>query len=354
MKIAFCKFAGLANGGVEKYLQTIALIYKQQQHDIDFYYTNAAPIRHQSWQHPDNDSKRIELLKSNNINLVKINVGYRIKNDWYETNFLDLFDENKYEYLITGGNGETEYPYKILKKIPIIHTVHGDHVFDQDNVRFYILLCNWQANRWFNNGGDKSRLKIIPPVVYVPDSWSKNFRQIHNIPQDAFVYGLHQRSDDSTSLTISLEAFQHIQTNNTYYIIMGGSNIHRNYVKLNNIKNVIFFDQSSCTDTIHSFLECIDVYAHCRSDGEVCSASIIEAMSHSKPIISYPGINMGHEEQLGGCGKMCLSLNEYKKEMTALLQSPEYYNNMRNKIKHKYNTTYDYKIVEKQIKELIL
>lgn len=351
MKIAFCKFAGMGNGGIEKYLQTIALIYKKQ-HDIDYYYTNAAPLINQSWQHPDNDDQRIEIFKNNNINLIKINVGYRIKNDWYETNFLELFDETKYDYLITAGNGETEYPYKILKQIPIIHTVHGDHVFEQLNVKYYILLCDWQAKRWVANGGDKSRLKIIPPVVYIPQDWSKNFRKNMGISEDAFVYGLHQRSDDSISLTISLEAFQQIQNSNTYYIIMGGSHIHRNYVASNNIKNVIFMDQSSCLNTIHSFLDSIDVYAHCRKDGEVCSASIIEAMAHNKPIISYPGLNMGHEEQLNNCGKMAYSVEEYKNEMIAL-QNRNYYNSMRNKINQKYHNEYSYKTVETKIKELI-
>ena len=176
MKIAFCKFAGMGNGGIEKYLQTIALIY-HKEHNIDYYYTNAAPFPCQSWQHPDNDEQRIKLFEDNGINLIKIQVGYRIKNDWYNTNFTDLFDENKYDYLITAGNGEPEYPYKTLKKIPIIHTVHGDHVFDQSNVKYYVLLCDWQAKRWIQNGGDASRLMIIPPIVYVPKSWNNNFRE---------------------------------------------------------------------------------------------------------------------------------------------------------------------------------
>jgi hypothetical protein len=351
MNIAFCKFAGMGNGGIEKYLQTIALIY-HKEHNVDYYYTNAAPFPCQSWQHPDNDEQRIKLFEDNGINLIKIQVGYRIKNDWYNTNFTDLFDENKYDYLITAGNGETEYPYKTLKKIPIIHTVHGDHVFDQSNVKYYVLLCDWQAKRWIQNGGDASRLIIVPPVVYVPKLWNKNFRETIGIPNDAFVYGLHQRGDNSISSTISLEAFSQIQSPKTYYVIMGGGEAHRNYVRDNNIKNVIFIDQSSCIYTIHSFLDSIDVYAHCRLDGEVCSASIIEAMSHNTPIISYPGINMGHEEQLRGCGKMAFSVEEYKNEMIAL-QNTDYYNRMSQKINEKYTTVYNYQIVESKIRNLI-
>ena len=69
MKIAFCKFAGMANGGVEKYLQTIAILYKKNGHDIDYFYTNAAPLTNTDWIHPDNDINRIKLLESGSIGL---------------------------------------------------------------------------------------------------------------------------------------------------------------------------------------------------------------------------------------------------------------------------------------------
>ena len=95
MKIAFCKFAGLANGGVEKYLQTMAIILKKQGHEIDYYYTNAATITTTSWVHPDNDESRIKLMNDNGINLIKINVGHRVNNEWVDTDFFDKFDEDQ-------------------------------------------------------------------------------------------------------------------------------------------------------------------------------------------------------------------------------------------------------------------
>ena len=97
----------------------------------------------------------------------------------------------------------------------------------------------------------------------------------------------------------------------------------------------------------------INVYAHCRVDGEVCSASIIEAMYHGKPVISYPGVNMGHEEQLENCGKMTYSLEEYVEEMLKL-QNKDYHSEMSEKIKNKYKSNYDYKFVEEKIKQLLI
>jgi glycosyltransferase involved in cell wall biosynthesis len=352
MKIAFCKFAGLANGGVEKYLQTIAIILKKQGHEIDYYYTNAAPITTTSWVHPDNDENRIKLMSDNDIKLIKINVGHRVNNEWVDTDFFDKFDEDQYECLITGGNGESEFPYNQLKKIKIIHTVHGEHSFNQENIVKSVLLCNWQSNKWLNNGGDPSKLEIIPSIVYTPEIYTKTLRERYNITSDAFVYGFHQRNDNSISSSVSLEAYSCVQDDNTYFAILGGADIHRNYVKSNNLKNVIFVDYTSSVNDIHDFLDGIDVYAHCRLDGEVCSASIIEAMYHKKPLISFPGVNMGHLEQLANCGRMVYTIDDYKNEMINL-KNKEYYNNMSDKVKNKYDEFYDYKVVEEKILKII-
>jgi hypothetical protein len=353
MKIAFCKYAGLANGGVEKYLQTIAILLKSKGHDVDYYYTPAARLTHANWNHPENDINRIKLLESHNINLIHIELEYRHYNSWIGDDFFEKFDESKYDYLVTAGNGESEYPYNKLKNVKIIHTVHGEHPFNQHNIFKSVLLCNWQANRWISNGGDSSKVKIIPSIVYTPDNYTKDFRKKYNIPSDAFVYGFHQRNDNNISSTISLEAYSKIQDDNTYFALLGGAEVHKNYVSNYNLKNVIFADHTSNVNDINDFLDGIDVYAHCRVDGEVCSASIIEAMYHNKPLISYPGINMGHVEQLEDCGKMTYSVDEYKDEMIKL-KNKDYYNVMSEKVKQKYMKYYDYKIVEQKMIELFV
>lgn len=364
MKISFCKFAGLANGGTEKYLQSIAMLYRRHGHDVDFYYTNAAPIMGSSFVHPDNNQDRIELLKHNGINLVPINVGcrqemmiqtsngYRYHSNWLDTNFPSLFDESKYEYMVTAGDGRSEYPYSTLNNIKIIHTVHGFHTFNKPNIVKSVLLCKWQADKWIANGGDPSRAEIIPPLVPVPETWTRTFREKHDIPTDAFVYGLHQ-SKGLASL-VSLQAFSSLNNPNCYFALLGGSDEHRKYCKDNSIKNVVFLDATSSVNDIHDFLDGIDVYAHCRVDGEVASACIIEAMAHFKPIISHigNGINLGHLEQLKNCGKMTQSVQEYAQEMVALRQ-PNYYKEMSARIEDKYKSVYDYRMVEKKLLQLI-
>ena len=351
-KIAFIKFAGLANGGVEKYLQTIAIMFKKQGHKIDYYYTNAAPITSSSWVHPDNNSDRQKVMQNNGINLVPVFVESRYHNDWINTNFFDIFDESRYEWLIIGGNGESEFPYNQLKEIKIIHTIHGEHVFNQDNIKKSILLCDWQAEKWVNNGGDTTKLEIIPPIVQIPDSYSKNFRNNNNIPVNAFVYGFHQRDDESIASTMSLEAFSKIQIENRYFIILGGAQIHRDYVVSNNIKNVIFKDATANPQDIHSFINALDVYAHARKDGEVCSACIIEALSQGKPVISHVAENMGHREQIEGCGQMCDSLEQYQEAMVMLQESRHLIPTCVN-AKLRYNERYEYSMVRNKMLGLL-
>ena len=355
MKIAFCKFAGLANGGTEKYLQSISILYKKHEHDVDFYYTNAAPILNSSSVHTDNSPERIAILQTHEINLIKVSVGFRCPSmvtRWIDNNFSDLFEEKNYEYLVTAGDGREEFPYNHLDNIKIIHTVHGFHAYNKSNILKSVLLCRWQANKWLANGGDRSRMVIIPPLVPVPKTWTNIFRQNYGIPADAFVYGLHQGR--GVGSLVSLQAFASLNINNCYFALLGGSDIHRQYCNNNNIKNVIFLDATSSTNDIHDFLDGIDVYAHCRVDGEVASACIIEAMFHSKPIISFigDGTNLGHLEQVENCGKMTHSVLEYAEEMIRL-QDKNYYKEMSIRVANKYRNVYDYKIVENELLNLI-
>ena len=43
IKVAFIKFGGMANGGTEKVLQTIASELPKDEFDVDFFYCDSAP-----------------------------------------------------------------------------------------------------------------------------------------------------------------------------------------------------------------------------------------------------------------------------------------------------------------------
>lgn len=352
-RAAFIKFAGLASGGTEKYLQTLASLLPKDRYQIDYFYTNAAPFLHSSFVHPDNDPARKQLIEDQGINTIKVHVDHKIGNvepyEWIGTNFWDLFDEKKYDFVQTARGGYPEYPFNIINTCPIIDSIHSFNGEDKNNIKKAILLCKWQAEKWASNGGNISKAEIIPSIVKVPEKKPSNLRKLLNIEDDVFIYGFHQANRSDIFSPNSLAAYSQVQNDKTCFVILGGCQEHINTVKELKLKNVYFLEFTSSVEDIHEFLEGIDVYAHARSDGEVCSAAIIEAMYHGKPIISHPALNMGHVEQIEDCGKMAYSLEEYILEMKKLKDNKDYYLEKSEKTINKYQKNYDYRLIEKNI-----
>lgn len=353
MKIACLKFAGLGSGGTEKYLQTMACVLKKK-HDVDYFYTNNAPMLGTSWRHPENCDKRKQYVESHGIKTIPIQLDAYDNNSktWIGSNVWDVFDPKQYDVVQTARYGFAEFPFTHIKGTKIIDSIHGDASDPVSKVEKSILLCKWQADKWIRSGGDASKICIIPGLVYVPDVFPVTTRTKYGIPEDAFVYGIHQRNDDGIFSPTALMAYSQIQNNNTYFLVLGGSALYRKVAEQLNLKNVIFVDFSPDPKDIHDFLSALDVYAHARSDGEVCSASITEALYHGLPVITHPGQNMGHEEQIEGCGKMANSVEEYAQEMLVLRENESYRKEKSHFALQRYNDKYCYKTVEKNILDL--
>jgi len=357
-KIAFVKFAGMASGGVEKYLQTIACMLPKEEFEVDYFYTNAAPFINSDFVHPDNDPERLKLVDSHGVRTIKVHVEAKYGDpepyEWVNTDFWELFDESKYDAVTTAGAGCLEYPYNLINKAKIIATIHGFHGYDRPNIYRAILLCDWQAGEWAKNGGNTSKAVIIPGLIEAPSKKESTIREVMSIPQDAFVYGFHQGNREDIFSPASLQAYDLIKNPNNYFVIMGGANKHRELGRQLNCPNIKFIDFSSSTKDIHNFLGGIDVFAHARADGEVCSGAIIEALYHGKPVISHPALNMGHAEQIDGCGKLVYTLEEYAKEMLKLERDKDHYNNMSKNALEKYRKKYDYNVIKRKILDVYL
>ena len=132
MKLAFCKYAGLANGGIEKYLQTLAMIYKKSGNEVDFYYTRAAPLTHTSWIHPDNDLKRIKYIK-------KLVTRYVEKGDLKERLILN--------HIIVLNNC---FGAEITAKILFLKLKSRLHY-----IKPFLIFLNILPERLYNVGGEK-------------------------------------------------------------------------------------------------------------------------------------------------------------------------------------------------------
>lgn len=353
MKVACIKFAGLGSGGTEKYLQTMACVLKKK-HDVDYYYTNNAPMIGTSWRHPENSDVRKQYVESHGIKTIPIHLDFYDNNQktWINSNIWDVFDPKQYDVVQSARYGFPEFPFTQITGAKLVDSIHGGLCDPVSKVETSILLCKWQADLWVRSGGDASKICIIPGLVYVPDSFPVTTRGKYGIPEDAFVYGIHQRNDDGIFSPAALMAYSQIQNDNTYFLVLGGSSLYRKAAEQLNLKNVIFVDFSPDSKDIHDFLSALDAYAHARSDGEVCSASITEALYHGLPVITHPGQNMGHLEQIQGCGKMAYSVEEYAQEMIALRDNKSYREEKSHLAVQRYNDKYSYKTVEKTILDL--
>ncbi len=355
IKVAFIKFGGMANGGTEKYLQTIAAHLPKDKFDVDFFYCDAAPYIGSDYKHLDTDESRVEYTKSHGVNLIKFDVEFKDitkpTHDWVNTNFFDLFDEDNYDVIQTGRSGHPEYPFIHINKTPIIDSIHlagmGE---DKANVYKTILISQEQKSKWVQAGGNPNRGEIIPVPVEIPDYDQSSYLEEFGW-EEKFVFGMHQRNDMYIFSSIPLEAYEEIQSDDTAFLILGGSSNYRKQAKDYQLKNVKFLDTTSDVSLIHKFLNTLNVYAHGRSDGEQCSSSIIEGMSHSLPMISHTAPSMGQREQIGDAGKVVEGYEDYAEEMNRLMNDKDYYIQCMNNSGKRYDEIYNVpSIIDKFIK----
>ena len=357
INLAFIKYAGMASGGTEKYLQTLACNLPKDKFKIDYYYTDTGNRLHSTFQHPTTDQARLDYMYVHGINLIKVDlqsIDCRFQQNfiWNNTNFKERFNESDYDILQTGRFGYKEYPFYELPNIPIVDSIHSGgqcQIHHQDNIAKTVLLCKYQADLWVKNGGDANKVVIIPPIVDNPkDVMEYDFRQRLDISEDAIVCGMHQRVDDAIYSFLPINAIRNIDRE-VVYLIMGGSEKYKEQAK--GLDNVRFIDFSSDASMVHSFLNCLDFYLHGRRDGEVCSASIIEALKHGLPIISHASqLNNGHKEQIEGCGFFCEDLDGYIGVIKAMIDEENLRKELSEQARTKY---YDMYALDKTIEQYV-
>ena len=127
MKIACLKFCGLATGGTEKYLQTVACLLAKE-HDVDFYYTNNAPLIDHSFKHPNNSDERKRFVESRGVNTIPIHIDSvnTAARTWNGSNIWDVFDPKKYDAIQSARYGFPEFPFTEIRGTILVDSIHGD------------------------------------------------------------------------------------------------------------------------------------------------------------------------------------------------------------------------------------
>ena len=133
MKIAFIKFGGMAAGGTEKFLQTIASHLPKDKFEVDYFYTNGAPYIGSDHRHLDTDPSRVEYCKAHGVNCIPVHVGHKNvtvhTHDWIQTNLWDLFDEKNYDLIVSGRSGHPEYPFNLIFRPANRRTIRSGNYF---------------------------------------------------------------------------------------------------------------------------------------------------------------------------------------------------------------------------------
>jgi glycosyltransferase involved in cell wall biosynthesis len=331
IKVAFIKFGGLATGGTERFLHTIAGSLPKDDFIVDYYYCDSAPYLGSDWVHPDTDPFRKKYLEDKSVNLIKFEVQFKDvrtpMHDWVNTNFWEKFNENDYDVILTGRAGHPEYPFYLIKNKPIINIltlISG--VDNQSNIFKTIQISEWAGQRWIEQGGDASRLEIIPIFQEFPKPPFNNLREKLNLV-GKFIYGFHQRNTEDLFSEVPLLAYKEIQNDQTALVLLGGSSRYKHQAKELGLINFISLEHTGDENEIHSFLDTIDVFTHGRNDGETFGAVFTEAMYHKKPCISHKSHANGHIEVIGPGGEVFErhDISGYSKEMLKLKNDVGYY-----------------------------
>ena len=344
IKIAFIKFGGMAIGGTEKVLQTIAAELPKDEFIVDYFYCDAAPYIGSDFKHIDTDPSRVKYVKEHGVNLIKFDVEYKdvtkSTHDWVNTNFWDVFKEENYDVIQTGRAGHPEYPFHMINKTPIVDSIHLSGMAENKaNSLKTVLISSEQRDRWIASGGSVDRAVSIPNPLKIPDIGDDNYREEFKL-KNKFIFGLHQRRDNHIFSPIPLEAYDEIETDETAFILLGGSESYQKQAKDLGLKNFICLPTTGELEIIHKFLNTLDVYAHGRSDGEQCSCAIIEAMSHGLPVISHTAPSMGQLEQIGDAGEVVEGYEDYAEVMKKMMYNKNYYVDCKINSNKRYQDVY--------------
>lgn len=344
IKVACVKFGGLAAGGTERFLQSIAAYLPKDEFDVTYFYCDTAPYKGTDWKHPDTDESCKKFLIDNNVKLVKFNVGYKDithpHHIWVDTNFFDLFNEDDFDIVQTARAGHSEFPFTQINKIPIIDAITLPGMAEnKENVKAVFHISKFQALTWMNAGGPLEKAVILPIFQDLKRA-EGSLRSLLEIPERDFIFGYHQRVDDNIFSPVALDAYSKIENSNTHFIMLGGSDKYEKHAKHLNLRNFHQLSHTGDNEKISQFLNTLNVFTHARSDGETFGAVIAEALFHGLPVISHEAPAMGHLETIGPAGFMCKNPDEYANAMSVLMNDVHLRTDLSNKAVLHYNRNF--------------
>jgi len=199
---------------------------------------------------------------------------------------------------------------------------------------------------------------LIPNPIPGPSTSYEDLKCLRSdlqLSEDMLVFGRIGRPANFTPISlIAYKAFIKNYTWRSKYLLLGGCDDTRRCVQQLGLESdVIFLDCTNEDSYIERFHKTIDVFAHYRSDGEICSTAIAQAMMYGKPVITHIAGKNGQIEWLGTGGFYAKDSNEYYKAMVALADQ-DVRRDMSFKAKNFATSNFEQKTIVEKVIEFYL
>jgi glycosyltransferase involved in cell wall biosynthesis len=228
------------------------------------------------------------------------------------TNFEDVVAGLNLDILHGARGGYPEWPLSTGRhaRLQVETNIFGD-LDPSPTLDRTISICHYIARR--RGRTDAVIYNPIPPA----ELEGPNLRAELGIPEDAIVCGRIGRPANFDP--IAIEAFVRVQEEipNLCYLVVAPPEEMVKWGMERRVPNCICFAPRTDDAWIAKFHRTLDIFLHFRSDGEVHSTAIAQAMMYGIPVISHKsrGYN-GQSETLGMGGYVADDLDAY----TAILR----------------------------------
>lgn len=307
-RILFYHISGMGYGGTEKSLQILAKHLDPDRYKVYFMYSTRNPYAglYDTCECLDH---RVGYFDRSPARLIPFD--YEDADERYpsfirnmEPRVFEVIEDLDIDLFVTASDGRSHFPLNSIKNIPILLiNVFGGLNFQSN------IVCNICTARCIVDKlkpfMPEHRIKMMyNPIEEPPEKSLEDGRALRRrlgFTEDDIVFGRIGRPDNRIFDPIGIRAFQAIVKGRpwAHYLIKAPPPLLREIVGREKIENIHFLEPSGEDEDIWAFHNAIDVMAHFRSDGEICSYAIGESMTCGRPVISHRSrIANGHLEIL--------------------------------------------------------
>jgi glycosyltransferase involved in cell wall biosynthesis len=225
------------------------------------------------------------------------------------------------------------------------------------NIDKHLYICDYIRRTAVFKGNPDGPIVYNPIEDYVMPDARERLLNRFNLPKNAILLGRVGRPDNFSP--ISLKALKIVQEtyNNVHYIVVGPCPQWYAESEALDLRNMIFVQPTSNDDLLREIYCGIDIYCHARSDGDVTSTAIAQAMMAGKPCISHVGHSYnGQAEMLDKAGILVgeHDFPLYAASICKLIENGEIYSGISIAARQKALELYEAGKVTDQLKNIYL